>query len=137
IAFPERFEKQYAFMESHPEVIACGTKTVFFTDRPASMKDSAETASEKEAEDSKPEGMRKEKTGEGRTEEKKTGKKETGRKKTEKRGTGRKKTGKIETGKKKMEDMETYRVRMLFVNPGPVHSTVFLNHEKLLRHHIE
>ena len=33
IAFPDRFEKQYAFMESHPDVFVCGSKVIFFKDR--------------------------------------------------------------------------------------------------------
>ena len=33
ISFPERFEKQVAFMETHPDAIACGTKTVFARDQ--------------------------------------------------------------------------------------------------------
>ena len=32
IAFPDRFEKQYAFMESHPDVFVCGSKAIFFKD---------------------------------------------------------------------------------------------------------
>ncbi len=53
------------------------------------------------------------------------------------------KTGKIGSdhynlsGKIKMEDMEEYRIRMLFVNPGPFHPTSFFRHEKLLKHHIQ
>ena len=45
--------------------------------------------------------------------------------------------GKLSFVKAEMETMERYRVRMLFVNPGPVHSTAMLDHEKLLRYHIE
>ncbi len=30
ISFPERFEKQLAFMEAHPDVIVCGTNVEFF-----------------------------------------------------------------------------------------------------------
>lgn len=33
-------------------------------------------------------------------------------------------------------DMDAYRVKMLFVNPGPRHPTAFFSHEKLLRYHI-
>ena len=33
IALPMRFEKQFAFMESHPDVIACGANVEFFGDR--------------------------------------------------------------------------------------------------------
>lgn len=30
IALPERFEKQYAYMEAHPDVILCGSRVLFF-----------------------------------------------------------------------------------------------------------
>lgn len=30
IALPQRFEKQYAYMEAHPDVILCGTRVSFF-----------------------------------------------------------------------------------------------------------
>ncbi len=30
VSFPERFEKQYAFMEAHPDVIVCGTNIALF-----------------------------------------------------------------------------------------------------------
>ena len=33
ISFPERFEKQLAFMESHPDVIVCGSRVKNFTDK--------------------------------------------------------------------------------------------------------
>ena len=33
IAFPDRFEKQYAFMESHPDVFVCGTQVSYFNDK--------------------------------------------------------------------------------------------------------
>lgn len=33
IALPMRFEKQFAFMEDHPDVIMCGTNVEFFGDR--------------------------------------------------------------------------------------------------------
>ena len=34
------------------------------------------------------------------------------------------------------EDMESYRVRMLFMNPGPIHPTAFFRHEVLIDNHI-
>ena len=75
ISFPERFEKQYAFMEAHSEVIVCGTRMVL--------------------------------------------------------------VGKLTPpNHSKIEEMENYRVRMLFRNPGPIHSTAFFDREKLLRYHI-
>lgn len=37
---------------------------------------------------------------------------------------------------KTSEDMESYRVRMLFQNPGPIHPTAFMRHEKLIENHI-
>ena len=75
VSLPERFEKQLAFMKSHPNAIVCGTKTA------------------------------------------KIGKR-------------------MSAPKRGMEDMESYRVRMLFANPGPVHSTAFFDREKLNRFHI-
>ncbi len=76
VSFPERFEKQVTFMESHPDVIVCGTKTVDYGEPVP------ETA-----------------------------------------GT--------------IEDREYYRVRMLFRNPGPTHSTAFFDREKLIRYQLE
>ena len=35
VSFPERFEKQLAFMESHPDVIVCGAFAKNFTDKPS------------------------------------------------------------------------------------------------------
>ena len=35
-----------------------------------------------------------------------------------------------------IEDMESYRVKMLFVNPGPSHPTALFAHDKLIQHHI-
>ena len=75
ISFPERFEKQFTFMETHPDVIVCGARTTLI---------------------------------------------------------GKQKSA----PKRVMEDMESYRVRMLFANPGPTHSTVLFNREKLNRFHI-
>lgn len=75
ISFPERFEKQYAFMEAHPEVIVCGAST--------------ERCGEKEG-----------------------------------------------TARNSIYDMDYYRVLMLFKNPGPAHSTAFLNRDLLVHHHI-
>lgn len=34
VSLPERFEKQLAFMESHPDVIVCGTRTAGIGERP-------------------------------------------------------------------------------------------------------
>ena len=34
------------------------------------------------------------------------------------------------------EDMESYRVRMLFMNPGPIHPTAFFRHEVLIENNI-
>ena len=75
IAMPARLEKQFAFMESHPDVIVCGTSQEFFGDRSGQFHG-------------------------------------------------------------KVMDMEDYRLRLLFRNPGPAHSTAFFNRELLLRYHI-
>ena len=75
VSLPERFEKQFVFMENHPDVIVCGAKSI-----------------------------------------------DLGKEKTV-----------VST---KIEDMESYRVRLLFINPGPRHPTAFFNHEKLLQYHI-
>ena len=80
ISLPMRFEKQFALMENHPEVIVCGANVEVFGARhqlPACV-----PAAER-------------------------------------------------------PDMEAYRVKMLFVNPGPIHPTAFFSHEKLLEHHIQ
>lgn len=37
----------------------------------------------------------------------------------------------------KMESMDSYRVRMLFANPGPTHSTAFFRRQKLNQYRIE
>lgn len=76
VSLPKRFEKQLACMKSHPNAIACGTKTAKIGRRTFALR----------------------------------------------RG---------------MEDMERYRVRMLFANPGPVHSTAFFDREKLNQYHIQ
>lgn len=76
ISLQNRFEKQLAFMESHPDAIVCGTKTVNLGNRLIPIK------------------------------------------------------------YKKMESMEHYRVRLLFIFPGPRHPTAFFDHEKLLEHQI-
>ena len=78
ISLPFRFEKQFAFMETHPDVIVCGSKT-------------------------QPIG---------------------------------KKRQRIASGKVSMIDMEEYRIKLLFVNPGPVHPTAFFRHEKLIKYNI-
>lgn len=80
ISFPERFEKQLAFMEKHPDVIACGAKTIDLDPKKAPVK---------------------------------------------------KVRGRV------WEDFENYRVRMLFGNPGPNHSTVFIRRALLNQFHIE
>ena len=36
----------------------------------------------------------------------------------------------------RIRDMESYRIRALFRNPGPIHSTAFFDREQLLRHHL-
>ena len=78
ISLPTRFEKQFAYMEAHPEVIVCGTRA----------------------------GIMNEKR-------------------------------EIKPLKVNVPDnMEEYRVRMIFLNPGPIHPTAFFRHEKLLEHHI-
>ncbi len=69
ISLPFRFEKQYAFMESNPNIIVCGSKREMIGKKrqlPAS-------------------------------------------------------------GKTSMTDMEEYRIKMLFVNPGPSHPTAFFD----------
>ncbi|MCR4792383.1 MAG: glycosyltransferase [Lachnospiraceae bacterium] len=46
--------------------------------------------------------------------------------------------GVIENSKKHkgFSDMESYRVKMLFMNPGPIHPTAMIRHETLLVNHI-
>ena len=80
ISLPTRFEKEFAFMEAHPDVIACGARIGIL-----------DNASKKVSET---------------------------------RITG------------KQGDMEYYRVRMLFINPGPVHPTAFFRHEKMIENGI-
>jgi hypothetical protein len=75
ISLPLRLERQYAYMEKHPDVIACGTKVEYFG---------------------------------------------------EQRGTH----GSI------IDNMERYRVKMLFVNPGPFHPTVMYRNDLLKRFNI-
>ena len=76
ISFPERFEKQVAFMDSHPDVIACGTRIANLGTQPSPPKAA-------------------------------------------------------------VNNMNVYRVRMLFCNPGPKHSTAFFRLEKMNQYHIE
>ncbi|MBR3019922.1 MAG: glycosyltransferase family 2 protein [Clostridia bacterium] len=78
IALPTRFEKEFAYMEAHPDAVVCGTRTIIM----------------------------------------KAGKK------VQPKGTT------------KPEEMEDYRVRMLFMNPGPIHPTAMIRHETLLAHQI-
>ena len=105
IAFPDRFEKQYAFMESHPDVFVCGAKVRQIKDKLLPATQQADQP-KKESVFFKDKNLRR------------------------KKNTGI-------TDIKKVEDMESYRVRMLFGNPGPMHPTAFLNHEKLIKSHIE
>ena len=79
IALPERFEKEFAYMESHPDAVVCGAKAITLT--------------------------------------------------------GGKKIPPME-GNSRPEDMEDYRVRLLFINPGPRHPTAMIRHETLLAHQI-
>lgn len=79
ISLPDRFEKQYAFMESHPDVALCGAKVEVFGDYHYLSGGS----------------------------------------------------------RHRRETMEDYRIRLLFVNPGPYHPTIFIRHEVLLVHHID
>ena len=80
ISMPTRFEKEYYFMEKHPEVVVCGTMV--------------DTIDEKSN------------------------------------------ISKRSKRKQKSEDMETYRIKMVFMNPGPWHPTVFFRHEILLKNKI-
>ena len=80
ISLPGRLQKQYTFMESHPDVIICGVET-------------------------------------------------------EALGSAERKRQSL-SGKYKIEDREEYRIKMLFVNPGPFHPTAFFRHEKLIEHGI-
>lgn len=75
ISLPDRFEKQFVFMESHPDVIVCGTNVAFFGFRGGASKN-------------------------------------------------------------RTIPMEMYRIRALFVNPGPPHPTAFFNHELLDRYQL-
>ncbi len=79
VSLPSRFEKEYAFMETHTDVIVCGSME-----------------------------------------------------------------GNIINGEKiypaytpkKIEEMEEYRVKLLFLNPGPRHPTAMIRHEQLILHNI-
>ena len=77
VCMPDRFQKQFDFMENHPSAIACGTVAELIGD------------------------------GRGLS------------------GFG----GNI-------SDMESYRIRTVFQNPGPYHSTAFFNLELLLRYNL-
>ena len=78
ISIPIRFEKQFAFMESNPDIILCGSKKVTIgKKRPLAL-----------------------------------------------------------LWKHSMIDMEEYRIKMLFVNPGPSHPTAFFRHDKLIKYNI-
>ena len=76
VSMPDRLEKQFAFMESHPDVTVCGSMLSRYK-------------------------------------------------------------GDAVPDRKKTEDMESYRIRMLFLNPGPSHPTAFFRREVLVQHHIE
>ena len=101
IAFPDRFEIQYSFMESHPDVFVCGTKVNYFT----GLFPPAE-----QHKDQKKFVVFKENAIYGK---------------------------KLLFEKYKIEDMESYKVKLIFCDPGPMHPTVFFNHEKLIQYHIE
>ena len=108
IAFPERFEKQYAFMESHFDVFVCGAKVHYFKGESSPVTQQVNQGKDN-AVSIKGKFLRL-------------------RENTRIKNT---------KANYQIEDMESYRVRMLFTNPGPMHPTAFLNHEKLLKHHIE
>ena len=108
IAFPERFEKQYAFMESHPDVFVCGAKVHYFRGESSPVTQQVNQGKDN-AVSIKGKFLRL-------------------RENTRIKNT---------KANYQIEDMESYRVRMLFANPGPMHPTAFLNHEKLIKHHIE
>ena len=75
ISIPLRLEKQFAFMESNPDIILCGSKKVTIgKKRPLAL-----------------------------------------------------------LWKHSMIDMEEYRIKMLFVNPGPSHPTAFFRHDRLIK----
>ena len=76
VSFPERFEKQLAFMQNNPDVVVCGSRLLTDTN----------------------------------------------------------KTTRLDVCS---ESREQYRVRMLFSNPGPAHSTAFIDREALHAHAIE
>ena len=108
IAFPERFEKQYAFMERHPDVFVCGTKIKTFKDELSPVIQQANQGKDNLAFIKWKFSRLRENT-----------------------------RIKYTKSNYQIEDMENYRVRMLFANPGPMHPTAFLNHEKLIKYHIE
>lgn len=78
ISLPFRFERQFAFMESNPDIILCGGKTAPVESRQRL----------------------------------------------------------VASGKASMTDMEEYRIKMLFVNPGPAHPTAFFRHDKMIKYNI-
>ena len=75
-SYPDRFEKQLAFMKNNPDVIVCGSRVLTDTNKTTSLDVCSESR-------------------------------------------------------------EQYRVRMLFSNPGPAHSTTFIDREVLRAHAIE
>ena len=80
ISLPTRFEKEFAFMEAHPDVIACGARIGMLDDTSKMIREAR-----------KP---------------------------------------------KRPENMDEYHVRMLFINPGPIHPTAFFRHEKMIENGI-
>lgn len=75
ISLPKRFEKQYAYMESHPDVVLCGCAIEEFGS----------------------------------------------------------KSGQYFT---RLNDPEEYRIKSLFYYPGPLHPTLFIRRETLIKYHI-
>ena len=80
VSLPERFEKQAAFMESNPNVIACGASAVKYGQSLPSVSMDAATM--------------------------------------------------------RFESMDNYKVRLLFVNPGPIHPTAFFRRAILLQNQV-
>lgn len=78
ISLPYRFERQFTFMESNPDIIVCGAKTASVGKRQRF----------------------------------------------------------VASGKATITDMEEYRIKMLFVNPGPQHPTAFFRHDTLIKYDI-
>lgn len=79
VSFPERFEKEFAYLEANPGTVVCGSKT-------GPLSAAGKAASVKK--------------------------------------------------NKKAESIESYRVKLLFINPGPTHPSAMIRHEVLLENHI-